>query len=154
MNTPLFTRRPSLIADFLFSLGVLLCGLGIFAGAVGLSVSVAKAAPGDRVAALVFNSAELSSADVLPTNLTPRSIGAYRISVSLETQGTFAIKVYDEDGNNGETLLFNSGTALDANEAYTFVFGCHPDLRYNFRLGTSGDVNVLQVDEVSGEVLK
>ena len=78
----------------------------------------------------------------------PRVAGALRVTVSLAGGSVFRLATYTAaTGGTPKLADFNAGTALGATQLNAFVFSAHPDLFYDFQLGSDVAIDLLQVEE-------
>ncbi len=117
-------------------------------GIVALATVYAGAAPG-------INTNILSTG----VQVSP-SASAIRVTVVLATSSVFNFTV--TDGTTAYTVGLNASAALNAGDAYTFVFGARRyksqpngsvELTYNFQVETDGVINLLFVEEVAAPVI-
>lgn len=97
-------------------------------------------------------SAPGANSDILASALVPSKAAAYRITVQLSVGSIFNVMV-GKTGNTTQTCALNSNTALTAGATYTFSMGVDSDQTYNFQVETDGQIDLLQVDEVTGGVI-
>lgn len=91
------------------------------------------------------------SGSTTPSGFTPHEkIVTVRVTVSLATSGKLYVGV--NDGTTTIAMPLNDDTALTANALYTFSFEMRNAYTYDFKLGTDGIVNLLQVSEVGGGI--
>ena len=97
-------------------------------------------------------SAPGANSDILASALVPSKAAAYRITVQLAVGSIFNVMV-GKTGNTTIACALNSNTALTAGATYTFSMGVDSDQTYNFQVETDGQIDLLQVDEVTGGVI-
>lgn len=110
-----------------------------------------QSAPGpNKNIVATANGAEATVAN----RLRPKfGVSALRITVALATASVFNVVVRRASGEQDRVLHLNGGTALDAEEVYTFTMGCSKANYYDFQVETNGVIRLLQVDEIPGGVL-
>ena len=100
----------------------------------------------------IFNQAAPGAdTNILTTAITPQYFGALRITIVLAT----ASVVNYTEARSGTTFTcgLNSSVALNAGDAYTFVFDCSPSSTYNFQVETNGIIRLLKVSEIPAAVI-
>lgn len=91
-----------------------------------------------------------ANTDILAADLSPAIDGsAFRVTVALTTASVFNVTA--TDGTTTHVWSLNSGTALNADDLYTFTFATDTSLDFNFQVPTNGTIEFLSVQEVVGE---
>lgn len=151
---------------------VLLCVLfGVVAALLAPPTHAQVNTGGIRTRAVIFNGTSPGNAtNIITKDTVGASISggivaivpaaAWRVTVCLATGSVF--NAVATDGKTSITMSLNGGTALTAGAMYTFVFGASKmaptqsaslnpaALTWNFQVATTGTINLLQVDEVTG----
>jgi hypothetical protein len=97
-------------------------------------------------------SAPGANTDILASALTPSKAAAYRFTIQLTVSSIFNVMI-GKTGNTTQTCALNDNGALTAGALYTFTMGVDSDQTYNFQVETDGQIDILQVDEVTGGVI-
>lgn len=106
---------------------------------------------GLNTAARVFNLAAPGANTNIITSFTPAEDCALKVTVCLSTSSVFNVTM--TGGGTTHTMALNDGTALDANELYTFTVGAMVEdqsantLTYNFQVATDSVIECLFVQE-------
>lgn len=96
-------------------------------------------------------SSEAASDNILSQPVRPMTDhSTFRVSVTLDTATTFSARV-DPDDEDAFTEDLNQGGNLQQDAKREFSFDVDPDAKYNFRMGTSGTVTNLRVQEILTE---
>lgn len=98
-----------------------------------------------------FNvSAPGANTNILSTSITPTYGSTLAIGVTLATSSVFNIT--ETRSGTTFTMGLNASSALNAGDAYTFVWPCTPNSTYNFQVETNGVIQVLKVFEMPAGV--